>query len=73
MVNPRPRHYASIYADTLAKGGTDPSTPPRLVIAVGGPDTDCYAALGAMHGLWRPIAGRFKDEAEFTEGPLGAA
>ena len=61
MVNPRPRHYASIYADTLAKGGTDPGTPPRLVIAVGGPDTDCYAALGAVHGLWRPIAGRFKD------------
>jgi GTP diphosphokinase / guanosine-3',5'-bis(diphosphate) 3'-diphosphatase len=34
---------------------------PRIAVIVDGPDTDCYAALGAIHGQWRPVAGRFKD------------
>ncbi|MEE6260537.1 RelA/SpoT family protein [Plantactinospora sonchi] len=60
-VQPRPRHYYSIWKDTVARDQTTPFDLPRIVIVVDGPDTDCYAALGSIHGLWRPVAGRFKD------------
>ncbi|GGN91225.1 hypothetical protein GCM10010112_77270 [Actinoplanes lobatus] len=60
-VTPRPRHYYSIWKDTVAGGHTVPLDLPRIAVVVDGPDTDCYAALGAVHGRWRPVAGRFKD------------
>ncbi|MBF9127410.1 HD domain-containing protein [Plantactinospora sp. S1510] len=60
-VKPRPRHYYSIWKDTVAREQDIPFDLPRIVIVVDGPDTDCYAALGTIHGLWRPVAGRFKD------------
>ncbi|MGC4805694.1 RelA/SpoT family protein [Micromonospora sp. DT233] len=60
-VSPRPRHLYSIWKDTVAGGHTAPFDLPRIVIVVDGPATDCYAALGAVHGLWRPVPGRFKD------------
>jgi GTP diphosphokinase / guanosine-3',5'-bis(diphosphate) 3'-diphosphatase len=60
-VSPRPRHLYSIWKDTVAGNYREPHDLPRVVIVVDGPDTDCYAALGAMHGRWRPVPGRFKD------------
>jgi GTP diphosphokinase / guanosine-3',5'-bis(diphosphate) 3'-diphosphatase len=60
-VTPRPRHYYSIWKDTVAGGHTVPLDLPRIAVIVDGPETDCYAALGAIHGRWRPVAGRFKD------------
>jgi GTP pyrophosphokinase len=60
-VAPRPRHYYSVWKDTVAGDYPTPFDPPRIVIVVDGPETDCYAALGAIHGLWRPVPGRFKD------------
>jgi GTP diphosphokinase / guanosine-3',5'-bis(diphosphate) 3'-diphosphatase len=57
----RPRHYYSIWKDTVAGGHAVPQDLPRIAVVVDGPDTDCYAALGAIHGQWRPVAGRFKD------------
>ncbi len=57
----RPRHYYSIWKDTVAGGHSVPLDLPRIAVVVDGPETDCYAALGAIHGLWRPVAGRFKD------------
>jgi GTP pyrophosphokinase len=60
-VSPRPRHLYSIWKDTVNGNYTDPHDLPRVVIVVDGPETDCYAALGAVHGRWRPVPGRFKD------------
>ncbi|HET9517147.1 MAG TPA: HD domain-containing protein, partial [Actinoplanes sp.] len=60
-VTPRPRHYYSIWKDTVAGGHSAPFDLPRIAVIVDGPETDCYAALGAIHGQWRPVAGRFKD------------
>ncbi|MEH1168376.1 HD domain-containing protein [Micromonospora sp. CPCC 205539] len=60
-VSPRPRHLYSIWKDTIAGGHTAPYDLPRISVVVDGPATDCYAALGAIHGTWRPIPGRFKD------------
>ncbi|WP_229400382.1 RelA/SpoT family protein, partial [Micromonospora okii] len=57
----RPRHLYSIWKDTVAGGHATPYDLPRIVIVVDGPATDCYAALGAVHCLWRPVPGRFKD------------
>ncbi|MEO3775608.1 HD domain-containing protein [Micromonospora sp. B11E3] len=61
QVAARPRHLYSIWKDTVAGGHSAPYDLPRIVIVVDGPATDCYAALGAVHGLWRPVPGRFKD------------
>ncbi|MET8527547.1 HD domain-containing protein [Micromonospora sp. NPDC005172] len=60
-VSPRPRHLYSIWKDTIAGGHTAPYDLPRISVVVDGPATDCYAALGAIHGTWRPVPGRFKD------------
>ncbi|PZM96971.1 MAG: GTP pyrophosphokinase [Actinobacteria bacterium] len=60
-VTERPRHYYSIWRDTIEGGHNIPYNPPRIAIVIDGPETDCYAALGAIHGLWRPVPGRFKD------------
>jgi guanosine-3',5'-bis(diphosphate) 3'-pyrophosphohydrolase len=74
-ISERPRHYYSIWKDTVALHGKalratpsarrDPSKLlrdlPRIVIVVDGHRTDCYSALGVVHTTWRPVPGRFKD------------
>ncbi|SNT52342.1 GTP pyrophosphokinase [Asanoa hainanensis] len=60
-VTARPRHYYSIWKDTVEAGYAVPHDLPRIAVVVDGTDTDCYAALGAIHGCWRPVPGRFKD------------
>ena len=33
----------------------------RVVVVVDGTEADCYVALGALHGRWRPVQQRFRD------------
>jgi GTP diphosphokinase / guanosine-3',5'-bis(diphosphate) 3'-diphosphatase len=65
---PRPRHYYSIWKDTVAtwrRTEVDEVAGvhdlPRVVIVVDGPASDCYAAMGTVHTTFRPVPGRFKD------------
>src|SRR5947207_1612288 len=60
-VAPRPRHFYSVWKDARDKHQPSPRELPRIVIIVESRQTDCYAALGAVHATWRPVPGRFKD------------
>jgi GTP pyrophosphokinase len=61
-VTERPRHYHAIHAQVIKHGEeTQLVDNPRIQIVVHGAATDCYAALGVVHGRWHPVPGRFKD------------
>jgi GTP diphosphokinase / guanosine-3',5'-bis(diphosphate) 3'-diphosphatase len=60
-VSSHPRHYYSIYQTMLERGSREIHDPPRLLVVVAGGPSDCYIALGAVHGRWHPVPGRFKD------------
>jgi GTP diphosphokinase / guanosine-3',5'-bis(diphosphate) 3'-diphosphatase len=61
-VTDRPRHYYAIYKEMTASGGSpDFYDRMRLLVVVSGEIEECYATLGAVHGRWNPVPGRFKD------------
>jgi GTP pyrophosphokinase len=60
-VSDHPRHYYSIYQTMLERGSREVHDPDRLLVVVAGGPSDCYIALGALHGRWHPVPGRFKD------------
>jgi GTP pyrophosphokinase len=62
QVTGRPKHHYSIYEKMIVKGKEfdeiyDLVGVRVLVASV----KDCWAALGAIHGAWTPVQGRFKD------------
>ena len=62
QITGRPKHLWSIYLKMKRKGKEfsdiyDLIALRAILQSVG----DCYSALGAVHSLWHPLPGRFKD------------
>jgi GTP pyrophosphokinase len=61
-VRGRPKHYWSIYEKMIVKNKEFDEVQDLVGIRVIVETVkDCYAALGSIHGWWRPVQGRFKD------------
>ncbi len=61
-VEGRPKHYWSIYQKMIVKGRDFDDIHDLVGVRILCDDIrDCYAAVGVVHSLWQPMAGRFKD------------
>jgi GTP pyrophosphokinase len=61
-VTGRPKHYWSIYEKMITQGKQFDDVQDLIGVRVVVESVkDCYAALGSIHAMWKPIQGRFKD------------
>ena len=61
-VSGRPKHYWSIYEKMVVKRREFDEIHDLVGLrVVVGSVNDCYSALGTIHGMWKPVQGRFKD------------
>jgi GTP pyrophosphokinase len=62
VVEGRPKHYWSIYQKMIIKGRDFDDIHDLVGVRILCEEIrDCYAAVGVVHSLWQPMAGRFKD------------
>lgn len=62
VVEGRPKHYWSIYQKMIVRGRDFDDIYDLVGLRILCDEIrDCYAAVGVVHSLWQPMAGRFKD------------
>ncbi len=62
VVEGRPKHYWSIYQKMIVKDRDFDDIHDLVGVRILCDEIrDCYAAVGVVHSLWQPMAGRFKD------------
>ncbi len=62
VVEGRPKHYWSIYQKMIVKGKDFDEIHDLVGMRILCDHVrECYAAIGVVHSLWQPMAGRFKD------------
>jgi RelA/SpoT family (p)ppGpp synthetase len=60
-ISGRPKHIYSIWKKIERKGSFDQVYDVRAVRVIVETVAQCYAALGIVHSMWRPIKGEFDD------------
>jgi GTP pyrophosphokinase len=61
-ISGRPKHFWSIYQKMVIRGREFNDIYDLIGIRVTTESVrDCYAALGVIHSIWKPVHGRFKD------------
>src|SRR6476469_2614444 len=61
-VKGRTKHYWSIYEKLIPRGKPFDDVQELVGVRVVVESVkDCYAALGSIHAMWKPVQGRFKD------------
>ncbi len=62
VIEGRPKHYWSIYQKMIVKGRDFDDIHDLVGVRILCEEIrDCYAAVGVVHSVWQPMAGRFKD------------